>query len=136
MSYLSKCWGGRATDKCITLNSDFIELLEYGDVILADRGFDIADDMAVHGVSLVIPSFTRGKKQLSLQEVECSQKIAKVHIHVERVIGLLKNRYTILQGTLPVTNLKRKQDTETSFIDRVLVVCSTLVNMSPSVVPR
>ena len=136
VSYLSKCWGGRATDKCITMNSDFIELLEYGDVVLADRGFDIADDMAVHGASLVIPSFTRGKKQLSLQEVECSQKIAKVRIHVEQVIGLLKNRYTILQGTLPVTNLKRKQDTETSFIDRVLVVCSALVNMSPSVVSR
>ena len=115
------------------MNSDFIELLEYGDVVLADCGFDIADDMAVHGASLVIPSFTRGKKQLSLQEVECSQKIAKVRIHVEWVIGLLKNRYTILQGTLPV---KRKQDTETSFIDRVLVVCSVLVNMSPSVVPR
>ena len=118
------------------MNSDFIELLEYGDVVLADRGFDIADDMAVHGASLVIPSFTRGKKQLSLQEVECSQKITKVRIHVEWVTGLLKNRYTILQGTLLVTNLKRKQDTETSFFDRVLVVCSTLVNMSPSVVPR
>ena len=37
------------------MNSDFIELLEYGDVVLADRGFDIADDMAVHGASLVIP---------------------------------------------------------------------------------
>ena len=101
------------------MNSDFIELLEYGDVVLADRGFDIADDMAVHGASLVIPSFTRGKKQLSLQEVECSQKITKVRIHVERVTGLLKNQYTILQGTLLVTNLKRKQDTETSFIDSI-----------------
>ena len=39
----------------------------------------------------------KGKKQLSLQEVECSQRIAKVQIHVERVIGLLKNRYSILQ---------------------------------------
>ena len=90
VSYLLKCWGGRATDKCITMNSDFIRLLENGDVVLADRGFDIADDIAVHGASLIIPSFTRGKKQLSLQEVECSQ------------------RYSILQGTLPVTFLKWK----------------------------
>ena len=28
ISYLSKCWGGRATDKCITMNSDFLPLLE------------------------------------------------------------------------------------------------------------
>jgi hypothetical protein len=136
ISFLSKCWGGRATDKCITMNSDFLGLLEYGDIVLADRGFDIADDVAVHGATLLIPSFTRGKKQLSLREVECSQKIAKVRIHVERVIGLLKNKYTILQGTLPVTFLKRKHDTDTAFIDKVLVVCSALLNLSPSVVPH
>ena len=52
--------------------------------------------MAVHVASLVIPSFTRGKKQLSLQEVECSQKIAKFRIHVEWVIGLLKNHIHII----------------------------------------
>ena len=40
-----------------------------------------------------------------------------------------------LWGSLRHTNLKRKQVTETSFINRVLVVCSALVDMSPSVVP-
>ena len=136
ISYLSKCWGGQATDKCITMNSDFLPLLEYGDIVLADRGFDIADDIAMHGASLIIPAFTRGKKQLSLPDVECSQKIAKVRIHVERVIGLLKNKYTILQGTLPITFLKRKHDSEYAFIDKVLIVCSVLVNLSPTVVPH
>ena len=136
VSYLSKCWGGRATDKCITMHSDFLQLLDHGDIVLADHGFDIADDIAIHGATLVIPSFTRGKQQLSLQEVERSQKISKVCVHVERVIGLLKNKYTILQGTLPVTFLKRKQDTHYAFIDKVLTVCSALVNLSPSVVPQ
>lgn len=41
ISYLSKCWSGRATDKCITMNSDFLRLLDNGDVVLAHRGFDI-----------------------------------------------------------------------------------------------
>ena len=136
ISYLSQCWGGRATDKCITMNSDFLRLLEYGDVVLADRDFYIADDIALHGATLVIPSFTRGKKQPSLQDVECSQKIAKIRIHVERVMGLLKNKYTILQGTLPVTFLKRKYDTDIAFIYKVLCVCSALVNLSPTIVPH
>lgn len=136
ISYLSKCWGGRATDKCITMNSSFLRLLEHGDVVLADRGFDIGDDIAIHGATLVIPSFTRGKKQLSLQEVECSQRIAKVRIHVERVIGLLENKYTILQSTLPVSLLKRKHDTDYAFIGKVLTVCAALVNLSPTVVPH
>ena len=38
ITFLSKCWGGRASDKCITLNSGFLNLIEHEDVILADRG--------------------------------------------------------------------------------------------------
>ena len=102
ISFLSKCWGGRATDKCITMNSGFLRLLDPGDVVLADRGFDIGDDIAIHGAKLEIPTCTRGKKQLSMEEVKYTKQIAKVHIHVKRVIGLLKNKYTILQATLPV----------------------------------
>ena len=99
---ISKC---RATDKFITMNSGFLRLLEHGDVVLADRGFDIHDNVAIHRAKLEIPSFTRGKKQLSLDEVEYSQRLSKVRIHIERVIGLLKNKYTILQSTLPVSTL-------------------------------
>ena len=97
ISFLSECWGGRATDKCITMKSGLLRLLRPGDIILADRGFDIGDDIALHGAKQVIPSFTQWKKLLRMQEVECSQRIAKVRIHVERIIGLLKNKYTILQ---------------------------------------
>ena len=38
VTFLSKCWGGRATDKCITMTGGFLTLLEPGDTILADRG--------------------------------------------------------------------------------------------------
>ena len=118
--FLSKCWGGRASDRCITMNSGFLDLLSSGDTVLADRGFTISDDLALFGAKLEIPSFTTGKKQLSLQEVECSKRLSKVRIHVERIIiGLLKNKYTILQGKRPVTLLKRKDDSDFAFIDSV-----------------
>ena len=52
ISFLSKCWGGRATDKCITMNSGFLKLLDFGDVVLADWGFDIGDYIALHGARL------------------------------------------------------------------------------------
>ena len=45
-----------------------------------------------------------------------------LQIHVEHIIGLLKNKYTILQGKLPVTLLKRKDDSDFAFIDKVLTV--------------
>ena len=33
------------------MNSEFLRLLDPGDVVLADRGFDIGDDIAIHGIS-------------------------------------------------------------------------------------
>ena len=78
------------------MNSGFLQLLEPGDVVLADRGFDIGDAIPLHGDKLEIPSFTWGKKQLSMQKVEYTKRIAKVRIHIEWVIGLLKNKYTML----------------------------------------
>ena len=121
---LSKCWRGRASDKCITLNSGFLNLIEHVHVyvILADGGFDISDDLGIYGVKLVI-------QQLSISEVEYSKRISKVHIHVERMIGLLKNKYAILQFTLPVSNVKHKHDTD------FFTACSALLNLCPSVVP-
>ena len=85
------------------MSSGFLRLLEHGDVVLADRGFDIHENVAIHRAKLEIPSFTGWNKQLSLDEVEYSQRLSKVRIHIERVIGLLKNKYTILQWTLPVS---------------------------------
>ena len=112
-----------------------MKLIDPSDVIIADRGFDIAADIALHGGKLEIPSFTKGKKQLSQKEVETSQKISKVRIHVERVIGLLKNKYTILQDVLPVSLVSHKdKDDSFSTLDKLIVVCASLTNLSPSVV--
>ena len=124
--FLSMCWGGRATDKFITMNRGFLGLLEHDDVVRADRGFDIHEDVAIHGGKLEIPSFTRGKKQLSTDDVEYSQRLSKVRIHIERVIGLLKNKYIILQSTLPVSTLKCNAGSETSLIDKIVTVCASL----------
>lgn len=133
--FLSKCWGGRASDRCITMNSGFLDLLSNGDTVLADRGFTISDDLAVFGAKLEIPAFTGGKKQLSVAEVEQSKRLSMVRIHVEHVIGLLKLKYTILQGKLPITLLKKKNDSDYAFIDKIITVCCALTNLSPCIVP-
>lgn len=38
VTFLSKAYGGRASDKSITEECGVLDLLEYGDVVLADRG--------------------------------------------------------------------------------------------------
>ena len=87
---------------------------------------------------MLIPAFTRGKSQLSAKKVEVSQKIASVRIHIERVIGLLKNRYTVLQGILPLRLLKSIKDEAASATfancDRIVTVCAALTNLGESIV--
>ena len=51
-----------------------------GDLVLADRGFDISDMVGILQAWLHIPAFIRGKTQLSAMDT-CT--IANVWIHVE-----------------------------------------------------
>ena len=59
--FVSKCWGGRVSDKYLTSQSGFLDHLVPGDMVLVDRGFDIADELALYSASLAIPPFTIGK---------------------------------------------------------------------------
>ena len=99
ISFISNGWGGRASDKFLVENSGYLNYLSDGDVVLADRGFDVADSLALFGATLDIPAFTRGQNQLSAEEVEVTRKIANVRIHVERIIGSVWQRYQILSAT-------------------------------------
>ena len=93
ISFISQAWGGRVSDKEITQKSGFLDYIEFGDVIMADRGFKIEDDIALCGAHLVLPAFTRGKSQLSKEDVEKTRQLARVRIHVERVIGQMRKKY-------------------------------------------
>ena len=132
--YISRCWGGRVSDRHLTQKCGFLQLLEKDDLVLADRGFNIEEDLRFYGAKLAIPAFKRGKKQLSLKEVEESKRLSRVRIHVERVIGLLKQKYTVLEGPLPVNLIKHKSDGEYATVDKLVHVCAALTNLCDSVV--
>lgn len=86
----------------------------------------------------LIPAFTKGKEQLSAREVETTRRLARVRIHVERVIGHLRKKYKTLQETLPINMIKLSSDNENKncFIDRILIVTAALTNLLPSVVKK
>ena len=73
-----------------------------GDVILADRGFTCGEYAGMALAEVKFPPFTKGKKQLEKLDVDWSRELSQVHIHVERVIGVLKQKFTLLQGTIPI----------------------------------
>ena len=139
ISFVSKAWGGRTSDKFLTENCGIMEKLLPGDLVMADRGFTIHESLVFKQAELAIPAFTRGKDQLDPVDVEKTRGIANVRIHVERVIGLLRRKYTILSGTLPIDylicNMNGSQEMATPMIDRIINVCSALVNLCPGIVP-
>ena len=104
ISYVSKAFGGRTSDKVITQRSDYSDKLEHGDQVLADRGFLIGEELPNQNATLIIPAFTKGKSELSAKEVETTRKIAHVRIHM------------VPHG------------------DSIVTICSTICNLQPKFV--
>ncbi|CAC5403235.1 unnamed protein product [Mytilus coruscus] len=134
VSYLSNGYGGRVSDKHLTEDCGMLQKLLPGDIVLADRGFNITESVGLQCAEVKIPAFTKGKKQLSPLELEATRKIAHTRIHVERVIGLVRNKYTILQSTIPIDYL-HCQSENVPTMDKITTVCCALTNLCDSVVP-
>ena len=94
--------------------------------VMADRGFTIHDQLGAIDVELNIPPFMEGRARLPSEEVLRGRKIASLRIHVERVIGRIKN-YSILKDTLPLS-LSR-------IANQIVSVCAWLVNFQPVLIP-
>ena len=71
---------------------------------MADRGFNIQESVGFHCARLSIPAFTKGKQQLTGIKVEQTWRMANVYIHVEHVIGLIRQKYMFLSATQPMTS--------------------------------
>ncbi|KAL7392252.1 hypothetical protein ABVT39_022029 [Epinephelus coioides] len=123
--YISNACGGRASGKYITENNGFLDSILPGDLVLADRGFDIQDTLGCVMAQVKIPAFTRGKSQLAPVDIETTRKTVHVRIHVERVIGSVLQKYSILGGTLPIDFLICKDNESVCTIDKIgLVYCA------------
>ena len=82
-TFVSGVWGGNASDRYITLNSGLLDLIEPGDDVMADRGFQIQDLLLPRRATLNMPPFTRkttkGKgKRLNVSEVIKTRLIARL----------------------------------------------------------
>ena len=62
---------------------------------MGHRQFTIQEILMLHKLELAIPAFTKAKDQLDPVDVEQTRGIANIRVHMERVIGLLRRKYTI-----------------------------------------
>ena len=100
--FVSSLYTGSISDTELVERSGFLNLLQSGDEVMADRGFTIEDMLTPLGVQLNIPPFLGGREQLATSEVVDTQQIASLRIHVERAIRRVK-QYGILANMMPAS---------------------------------
>ena len=63
VTFIWKLFSGSITNRQLTQRSGLLQLLEEGDSVMADRDFNIQDDLTLIGVQVNIPPFLKGKQQ-------------------------------------------------------------------------
>lgn len=130
ITYVSRMYGGRASDKFITSDSE--DLLQNLEVtrgsVMADRGFLISGILNDMGVKLYMPAFKGTERyQLSGDEAKRSEEISKVRIHVERAIQRIKT-FHILDGEIKLSMF--------DISEQIFTVCAYLVNFQSPIVRK
>ncbi|XP_068735326.1 uncharacterized protein [Montipora capricornis] len=119
VSFISKLYTGSISDREIVKRCGILKLLEDEDGLMADKGFTIEDLLSPLNCSLNIPSFLSEKVQFSKEDVERTQKIAKLRIHVERAIRRVKENH-LFDAVIPLSLA--------SSINQIWSVCCMLSN--------
>ena len=88
--FCSDAYAGSISDREIFERCGIMSKLRPGDIVMADRGFNVQDLLALKDVRLVTPEYMKNRSQLPSSAVSASRKVTAKRIHVERLIGLTK----------------------------------------------
>ncbi|XP_065658233.1 uncharacterized protein LOC136082739 [Hydra vulgaris] len=112
-SFISKAYGGQASDRHITEDCNVINMFSEGSMCLADR------------VVLVCPPLKKKGQHFTQAKIQSAKEIAQTRVHVERSIRRLKE-FRICKNELSLTML--------DLIDHIYVICGALSNIQPPIV--
>ncbi|KAM3961426.1 uncharacterized protein ACR2FA_004539 [Aphomia sociella] len=123
VNYVSHGYGGRTSDVTIVENCNFLDGLQQGTCILADRGFKHLEQILNKKSMKILrsPSVNAGRK-LSKAEVRQTEIIASLQIHIERVIRLLREFHMLKQHSVINTNILH-------VLDHVIIIACALINI-------
>ncbi|XP_051156762.1 uncharacterized protein LOC127278876 [Leptopilina boulardi] len=123
ISFLSKGYGGRASEKAIFEQSGLLELMkeEKNQSIMVDKGFLIEDVCNDYGMKLIRPPFVKNKKQFAEEGALNTCNIDSARVHVERDNQRLKV-FAILGSRMPSCLVAK--------CDKIMPILCAIVNLS------
>ncbi|KAK3092726.1 hypothetical protein FSP39_006615 [Pinctada imbricata] len=123
INFVSNCWGGRVSDKCMTLKSGFLDIIEPYDAIMADKGFSsLIEEVTLLRVHLLVPPGRHGMAQMTSCDVQKTKDIANRRIYVEQAIRRI-HFFRMLKFEVPVTICQH--------LDDVLRIVCGICNLYP-----
>lgn len=126
---------GHVSDKNLVESCGLLCKLLPGDVVLAERDFDIGDLVDARKAELKITSSQSGLDVEGCSVADTYLDKLNVHRHVEQVIQMVKRRYCMLTGPVesPFTVVDRTSNVST--FDKIVQVACALNNLCISAVP-
>ena len=119
-AWISPLYGGHSSDIYIVRDSGFLDIIEPFDQVMADRGFKIKTDLAMHQATLCIPPSAAKGSQMTQSDVKSTSNIANVRIYVEQAIKRIKE-FRILKTQQPLLYWPLMND--------IVQICGALVNL-------
>ena len=119
ITFISKAYTGRLSDKKTTLESGFLDHIPQVTTIMADKDFNLIDECTARNIYFEVPPGKRGITQMTPAQLSKTSSIAKVRILVEQVIRRLKT-FRILSNEIPISLLEHIND--------MLIVCAAICN--------
>ncbi|XP_056092311.1 uncharacterized protein LOC130071488 [Rhinichthys klamathensis goyatoka] len=116
VTFVSSLYAGSVSDKELFKQSGIVSLLKPGMAIMVDKGFLVDDCVPC---KVYRPAFLSKRKQLTADEVKKTQSIARLRVHVERLIRRVKE-HKLFDTEIPLSI--------TGSINQLYTVACLLVN--------
>jgi hypothetical protein len=118
INFVSLGFPGRISDPQIVERSGYLDILEPGDTVLADKGFKIFRALSARQCRLILPPFKYRGKDRTFEDFQEGEKTSNLRIHIERANKLIKD-WRILQHTVPHHLIP--------FLSDILAICCYMV---------
>lgn len=130
VTFVSEGYGGRTSDAMIVENSGYLEKLESGTSVMADRGFKhISTFLLSKGSELVRPPSVSSASKSSKADVKLSKQIASLRIHVEQVIGRLREFKMLAPHSCIDNHL-------IPYLDYLIIIACGMINMQDHLIKK